>query len=85
MSSLSVVVAAVQHDTAAVAVPAASQHRMDTRFHQVKFLTFQSARVAQLVQVSLTAETLAETVRNQVSPAAVQESEVAAVKAVNVQ
>jgi hypothetical protein len=45
---------------------------------------FQSAQVVQLVQVSSTAETLAETVRNQVSPAAVQESEVAAVKAVNV-
>ena len=83
---LSLVVAvAVQHDTAAVAVPAASQHRMDTRFHLVKFLMFQSARAVRQARAWLMAETLAETVRNQVSPAAVQESEVAAVKAVNVQ
>ena len=85
MFSLLVVVAAVQLATAAVAVLVASQRQTDTQCQLVKSSMYQSAQVAQLAQVSLTAATLAEAVRNQVSLAVAQESEVAAVKAVNVQ
>jgi hypothetical protein len=82
--SLAVAVA-VQLATVAVAVLAASQHQTDTQFQLVKYSMYQLVQVALRAQPWSTAAMLEETVLSQASPAAVQESEVAVVKAVNVQ
>jgi hypothetical protein len=82
---LSLVVAvAVQHDTAAVAVPAASQHRMDTRLPLVKHSTCPLVRVALVEQVLSTAMALlALMVQSQVSRAVALVFEVVEAKAAN--
>jgi hypothetical protein len=83
---LSLVVAAVaQRGTVAEAGLVVSQHQLDTRLPLVKHSTYRLVRVALRAQPWSTAAMLEETVLSQASLAVARESEVAVVKADNVQ